>query len=97
MSTVHEWSSVRGERDLCLQYTNDYQQEVRGIYVYSTRMIISKRWEGFMSTVHNWLSVRGIYGTQMAKVVRGIYVYSTRMTISKRWEGFMLQYTNDYQ
>ena len=45
MSTVHEWLSVRGERDLCLQYTNDYQQEVRGIYVYST--------------VHEWLSVRG--------------------------------------
>ena len=24
MTTVHEWLSVRGERDLCLQYTNDY-------------------------------------------------------------------------
>ena len=59
MSTVHEWSSVRGERDLCLQYTNDYQQEVRGIYVYSTRMAVSKMWEGFMFTVHEWLSVRG--------------------------------------
>ena len=45
MFTVHEWLSVRGERDLCLQYTNDYQytNEVRGIYVYSTRMTISKR------------------------------------------------------
>ena len=42
MFTVHEWLSVRGERDACLQYTNDYQQEVRGIYVYSTQMIISK-------------------------------------------------------
>ena len=77
MSTVHEWLAVRGERDACLQYTNDYQQEVRGIYVYSTRMIISKvrgiyvystqlaiskRWEGFMSTVHEWLSVRGERG-----------------------------------
>ena len=43
MSTVHKWLSVSGERDLCLQYTNDYQKEVRGIYVYSTRMAISKR------------------------------------------------------
>ena len=75
MSTVQEWLAVRGERDLCLQYTNDlsvrgerdvylqytndYQQEVRGIYVYSTRMAVSKMWEGFMFTVHEWLSVRG--------------------------------------
>ena len=43
MATVHEWLSVRGERDLCLLYTNDYQEEVRGIYVYSTRMSIIKR------------------------------------------------------
>ena len=43
MSTVHNWLSARGERDLCLQYTNGYQLVVRGIYVYSTRMTISKR------------------------------------------------------
>ena len=43
MSTVLEWLSVRGERDLCLQYTNGYQLEVRGVYAYSTRMTISKR------------------------------------------------------
>ena len=41
MSTVHEWLSVSGESDLCLQYTTGYQQEVRGIYVYSTQMAIS--------------------------------------------------------
>ena len=43
MPTVHEWLSVRGDRDLCRQCTNDYQYEVRGIYVYSTRMANSKR------------------------------------------------------
>ena len=29
MSTVHEWS-VRGERGLCLQYTNERDLSVRG-------------------------------------------------------------------
>ena len=72
MSTVHEWSSVRGERDLCLQYTNDYQQEVRGIYVYSTRMIISK--------CESDLCLQ--YTTGYQQEVRGIYVYSTQMAIS---------------